>query len=219
VSDDTREMLRELVREALAGAGNGTGAAPPQVPAPPVAAVLRPSTWREPPRGGEVIGSGEAVPGGAASASGEASAGGGASAGGAGSANAAASGGSAAGGAAEPVTLRSDADLDRFVRTLADRFEDPRTREAVRSGRLRFALRAPDARKTSRSTGYSAQRGTFGAVEAAGGVVRIERGAVTERTVEKAAKAGARLVLARGAVPTPLARERARALGIEIERE
>jgi hypothetical protein len=49
--------------------------------------------------------------------------------------------------------------------------------------------------------------------------MRIERGAVTERTVEQAAKAGARLVLAPGAVPTPLAREKARALGIAIERE
>ena len=51
------------------------------------------------------------------------------------------------------------------------------------------------------------------------GVVRVARGAVTERTVEKAAKAGARLVLGRGAVLTPLAREKARARGIEIERE
>ena len=49
--------------------------------------------------------------------------------------------------------------------------------------------------------------------------MRIERGAVTERTVKDAAAAGARLVLAPGAVLTPLAREKARALGIEIERE
>ena len=49
--------------------------------------------------------------------------------------------------------------------------------------------------------------------------MRIERGAVTERTVKEAAAAGARLVLAPGAVLTPLAREKARALGIEIERE
>jgi hypothetical protein len=189
VSDDTREMLRELVREALAGA-NGNGAAPPQVPAPPVAAVLRPSTWREPPRDGEVIGSGEAAASGAASAG---------------------------GGGAELVTIESDADLDRFVRALADRFEDPRVRDAARSGHLRFTLRREHARRTSRTGPYTVQSGTFEPAE--GGVMRIERGAVTERTVEKAAKAGARLVLARGAVPTPLAREKARALGIEIERE
>ena len=50
-------------------------------------------------------------------------------------------------------------------------------------------------------------------------MVRIDRGAVTERKVEEAAKAGARLVLGPGAVLTPLAREKARAKGIEIERE
>jgi len=37
--------------------------------------------------------------------------------------------------------------------------------------------------------------------------------------VRDAAAEGARLVLARGAVLTPLARDRARALGVEIERE
>ena len=47
----------------------------------------------------------------------------------------------------------------------------------------------------------------------------IDRGAVTERTVAAAAKAGGRLVLGPRAVLTPLAREKARALGIEIERE
>jgi len=49
--------------------------------------------------------------------------------------------------------------------------------------------------------------------------MRVERGAVTERTVKEAAAAGAGLVLAPRAVLTPLARERARELGVEIERE
>src|SRR4051795_13562117 len=38
---------------------------------------------------------------------------------------------------AEPVALESDADLDRFVRALLARFEDPQAREAIRAGRLR----------------------------------------------------------------------------------
>jgi hypothetical protein len=42
---------------------------------------------------------------------------------------------------------------------------------------------------------------------------------VTERKVQEAAKAGGRIVLGRGAVLTPLAREKARALGVQIERE
>ena len=49
--------------------------------------------------------------------------------------------------------------------------------------------------------------------------VRVERGAVTERKVAEAAKAGGRLIIGKAAVLTPLAREKARALGVEIERE
>ena len=160
---DAREILRELLQEALAGP-NGNGVTP-QVPAPPVAAVLRPSTWTAPPAGGELIG-GAAAPAPAAGA--------------------------------EFVSLASDADLDRFVRALLARFENPHEREAIRAGRLRFTL----------------QQGG-----AAPGVVRVERGAVTERKVDEAAKAGARLVLGPRAVLTPLAREKARAKGIDIERE
>ena len=48
---------------------------------------------------------------------------------------------------------------------------------------------------------------------------RIDKGAVTEAAVRDAARAGARLVLGRRAVLTPLARDRARAAGVEIEKE
>jgi hypothetical protein len=90
----------------------------------------------------------------------------------------------------ETVSLRTDDDLARFAaRVLADA-------AAVQSGALRF---------------------TFG--EARSGVRRIEKGAVTERTVNEAAHAGQRLVLAPAAVLTPLAKERARHLKVEIERE
>ncbi|WP_214316965.1 hypothetical protein [Nonomuraea sediminis] len=50
-------------------------------------------------------------------------------------------------------------------------------------------------------------------------VHRIERGAVTERHVNAAAKAGAKLVLGPRAVLTPLARDRIRATGVTVERE
>ncbi len=48
---------------------------------------------------------------------------------------------------------------------------------------------------------------------------RIESGAVTERAVRRAAGEGARLVLGPRAVLTPLARDCARRLGVEIEKE
>ena len=50
-------------------------------------------------------------------------------------------------------------------------------------------------------------------------VRRVERGAVTEKVIRDAARAGERLVLGPGAVLTPLARDRTRASGVEISKE
>jgi len=44
-------------------------------------------------------------------------------------------------------------------------------------------------------------------------------GAVTEAMINQAARAGERLVLGRGAVLTPLASDRARVSGVQIEKE
>ncbi len=101
----------------------------------------------------------------------------------------------------ETVSLRTDADLGAFVRRLLHLFENPKHRDELRSGRLRFRL-APAALPGSAQPAH-----------------RVEKGAVTEAMVADAAKAGARLVLGRRAVLTPLARDRARAAGVEIERE
>jgi hypothetical protein len=101
----------------------------------------------------------------------------------------------------ETVSLRTDADLGAFVRRLLHLFENPKHRDELRSGRLRFRL-APMALPGSAQPAQ-----------------RVEKGAVTEAMVAEAAKSGARLVLGRRAVLTPLARDRARAAGVEIERE
>jgi hypothetical protein len=58
-----------------------------------------------------------------------------------------------------------------------------------------------------------------GAPPPAGSAPRIERGAVTERAVIAASKNGGRIVLGRAAVVTPLARDKARALGVALEKE
>jgi hypothetical protein len=91
----------------------------------------------------------------------------------------------------ESVRIETDADLAAFVQRVLDQSG------AIRAGRLRFTL------------GGAAPTGAM----------RIAHGAVTERTIKKAADAGGRLVLGPGAVLTPLAREKARALGVDIERE
>ena len=52
-----------------------------------------------------------------------------------------------------------------------------------------------------------------------GTVQRVEKGAVTERMVAAAARDGAALVLGPRAVLTPLARDKARALGVPVQKE
>ena len=101
----------------------------------------------------------------------------------------------------EVVSIRSDADLAGFVMHLLHLFENPKHRDALRSGRLRFRLVA------------TAMPGSVQPSH------RVEKGAVTEAMVAAAAKAGARLVLGPRAVLTPLGRDRARAAGVEIVKE
>lgn len=243
-----RDILRELVPETSNGHsngngnvngranGNGDGRQPsttadstvvPQVPAPPTPAVLRPSTWNQPPAPGEVIGNASpAAPSASASAPIPAPASPAKphqrshslraaftesdfkpSAPAAPPSAPAQHGAPATAGdeREELVTLDSDDDLEQFIRQLMSRLENPRERLAVRTGRLRFRLRR---------TAGAVQSGVRPAA-----ATRIERGAVTERMIQAAAAEGTRLVLAPGAVLTPLAREQARARGVQIERE
>jgi hypothetical protein len=111
--------------------------------------------------------------------------------------------GSASGssGEVETVLLRTDADLAAFVSRLLHLFENPKQREDLRAGRLRFRF---------------APAGVPGAFQP---VHRIEKGAVTEATVREAARSGAKIVLGPHAVLTPLGRDRARAEGVQVEKE
>ena len=101
----------------------------------------------------------------------------------------------------EVVSIRTDADLGNFVTHLLHLLENPKHRDALRTGRLRFRLAAAAAPGSAQPSH------------------RIEKGAVTEAMVAASARAGARLVLGRRAVLTPLARDRARAAGVEIVKE
>jgi hypothetical protein len=114
----------------------------------------------------------------------------------------------------ETVNLSTDEDLAAFVKRLLDL--DPGQREELRSGRKRFRLASPQAPSVPAGAGQvnGAERDGPSAP-----VRHIERGAVTEAVIVAAARAGERLVLGRGAVLTPLARDRARASGVPIEKE
>jgi hypothetical protein len=105
------------------------------------------------------------------------------------------------------VAIASDTDLTAFVRRVAALCDDPNVRAELQGGRHGFRLAS---RAETRLGGGAGPEGS---------VTRIDRGAVTERAVVRAAAAGTRLVLGRGAVLTPLARDKARTLGVQIEKE
>lgn len=113
----------------------------------------------------------------------------------------------------EQVAIRSNADLDALVKRVAELCEDASQRSALRAGRRRFRLAETDP------AGVPAVSAAGVPAPTAAGVMRVESGAVTERKIQQAAKAGGRLVIGRKAVLTPLARDRARNLGVVVERE
>jgi hypothetical protein len=90
----------------------------------------------------------------------------------------------------ETVRIANDSDLAAF----AARLIQPATAEAVRSGKLRFTLAGGSAAVTGALTGV-----------------------ITEQRIDKLAGSGT-LVLDATAVLTPLARDKARRLGLKIER-
>ena len=103
----------------------------------------------------------------------------------------------------EDVSIANDGELAAFVRRLLTIMEDRQQRAAVQAGRLTFRLK-----QTRHET-----------PPASPAAERIDKGLVTERKLIAAAKAGVKLVIAKGVVLTPLARDKARQLGVQIERE
>jgi len=101
------------------------------------------------------------------------------------------------------VHIQTDADLAAFVHKVLDLVVDPAKTHAIREGRLRFVMdhAAP-------ALGPSA----------GGEVLRLRGEALTEKKLSALPPGTTRIVLERGAVVTPLARERARQIGITLER-
>jgi hypothetical protein len=105
-------------------------------------------------------------------------------------------------GLLQEVRLSTDEELHAFVLQVLRLADNPKRRHDILAGRLRFTLAA------------AADGHQVPAI-----IQRIDKGAVTERAVIAAAKAGARLVLGPRAVLTPLARDKARALAVPVEKE
>lgn len=104
--------------------------------------------------------------------------------------------GRAAKAGVEAVRISSDAELAAFVARLIE----PATLEAVRAGKLRFTL-----------------AGSVSSSPIAAPASNVLDGVITEHKLNRLAGATT-VVLSPGAVLTPLARDRARQLGLKIER-
>ncbi len=119
----------------------------------------------------------------------------------------------------EDISIASDADLERFIQRLLALADDAGSRDALKSGRIRFRLaksghRSPPTLKRPQRE----ERSQPSAAPSAGGH-RIDKGLVAERHVVAAAKGGKKLTVAKGVAVTPLAHDKARQLGVVIERE
>ena len=112
------------------------------------------------------------------------------------------------------VTVRTQEDLDAAIRRVLDDARSPGRRRAIESGQVRFVL---DPQAGVRARPASAPAGHHASAPVGHHVV--EQGVLTERKVIAASRAGCAIVVTSKVVITPLARERARALGVEIQRE
>lgn len=113
----------------------------------------------------------------------------------------------------ESVSISSDAELQAFVGRLLDLSAEPGGREGLRSGLHGFRL----------ANGGGASCAGNGAAPAGGpgrnGEERIDSGVLSESKVIGLARSGRRIVLGKRVVVTPLARDKARQLGVKLERE
>ncbi len=108
----------------------------------------------------------------------------------------------------ERVTIVGDADLVAFARRVLSLASDPARAKEIAAGRYPFRLDRPAAQHVP-----AAPQATVPAQSH-----RIESGVVTESTLNKLPRGLKRLLLAPGVTVTPLAKDRARTLGLTFER-
>jgi len=113
----------------------------------------------------------------------------------------------------ELVRIENDADLARFVADLIERLSDPVRGPALRAGHSRFTLARPIAVAVGINPPHRSVTSIHEPMKEAAPLT----GLITERRLRGIAR-GARLVLATGAIVTPLARDVARSLGVTFDR-
>ncbi len=116
--------------------------------------------------------------------------------------------------APETVRIAGDADLVAFARKVLSLAGDPAKAKDIAAGRYPFRLEQASAPQTTRSAAAPAAAPK----PASGQTLRIDSGVVTETMLNKLPRGLAKLVLAPGVTVTPLAKDRARTLGLTFER-
>lgn len=112
--------------------------------------------------------------------------------------------------AEERVAVATDADLIAFARRVLSLAGDPAKAKEIAAGRYPFRL----ARSATQHASAAAPQPSTPAAQSH----RIDSGVVTESTLNKLPRGLARLLLGPGVTVTPLAKDRARALGLTFER-
>jgi hypothetical protein len=106
----------------------------------------------------------------------------------------------------ERVTIASDADLAAFAARLLELFKDDQARRDIEEKRHVFRLASPPMPGVASPAKPAAQPS------------RIETGMVSERQIDALPPGTTQVVLGASVRLTPLARDRARARGITLER-
>ena len=108
----------------------------------------------------------------------------------------------------ERIAIASDGDLVAFAHRVLSLAGDPAKAKEIAAGRYPFRLArvATQPASTSQPSAPTAQSH------------RIDSGIVTESTLNKLPRGLSRLLLGPGVTVTPLAKDRARALGLTFER-
>jgi hypothetical protein len=115
--------------------------------------------------------------------------------------------GKASAAAPAAVRIASDADLAAFAKDVLRLAQDPATRAAIEAGRHPFHL-----------AGAAQATASAPAAAPSGQTHRVDKGVVTETVIVKLSKGISRLVLGPGVSITPLARDKAKARNISVER-
>ncbi len=112
------------------------------------------------------------------------------------------------------VAMRSREDLDRFAREIAEASAEPDIKAAILAGAVGFLPVGPDEPASAPTT-----RAAPPARTGAGSVYEMKSGVLSEMKVVEIARTHKRIAVGAEVVLTPLARDRARELKVELTRQ